>query len=215
MSTSDLSPAQKALLAVRTLKERMRDLQHGPIPIVGVGLRLPGGVDDVDSYRRLLHDGVDAVREVPPDRWDVDAWYDAEGRPGTMITREAGFLDDVATFDAGFFGISPREALEMDPAQRLLLLTAWEALENAGMAPDGLSRSRTGVYVGLGLSDYARRHFLGPDPARMTAYSGTGAFLSVAAGRISYALGLEGPALTVDTACSSSLGAITIRRFIL
>ena len=208
MSTSDLSPSQKALLAVRTLKERIRDFEHGPIAIVGVGLRLPGGVHDLDSYRRLLVEGVDAVGEVPGDRWDVDAWYDAEGAPGKMNTREGGFLDDVATFDAGFFGISPREALEMDPAQRLLLLTAWEALENAGIAPDSLGRSRTGVYVGLGLSDYARRHFLGPDPSRMNAYSGTGAFLSVAAGRVSYALGLEGPALTVDTACSSSLVSI-------
>lgn len=208
MSDDALSPLKKALVAVQKLKSRVHDLSHGPIAIVGAGLRLPGGVVDLESYRALLHGGVDAVREVPSDRWDVDAFYDPSGAPGKMITREAGFLDDVAHFDASFFGISPREALEMDPSQRLLLVTAWEALEHAGIAPDALARSRTGVYVGLGLSDYARRHFLGPDPSRMTAYSGTGAFLSVAAGRISYSLGLEGPAVTVDTACSSSLVSI-------
>jgi len=208
LSTDELSPLKKALLAVQKLKGRLHDLSHGPIAIVGAGLRLPGGVVDLESYRSLLYGGVDAVSEVPPDRWDVDAWYDADGAPGKMITREAGFLDEVARFDAGFFGISPREALEMDPAQRLLLVTAWEALEAAGIAPDSLSRTRTGVYVGLGLSDYGRRHFLGPDPTRLTAYSGTGSFLSVAAGRVSYSLGLQGPAVTVDTACSSSLVSI-------
>jgi len=208
VSTDELSPLKKALVAVQKLKSRVHQLSHGPIAVVGAGLRLPGGVVDLHSYRQLLHGGVDAVSEVPSDRWDLEEWYDADGAPGTMITREAGFLDDVAHFDASFFGISPREALEMDPSQRLLLVTAWEALEHAGIAPDSLSRSRTGVYVGLGLSDYARRHFLGPDATRLTAYSGTGAFLSVAAGRISYSLGLQGPAVTVDTACSSSLVSI-------
>jgi acyl transferase domain-containing protein/aryl carrier-like protein len=179
------------------------------IAIVGAGLRFPGGVRDLASYWELLRSGRDAVVEVPPDRWDVDAWYDPDREaPGKMDVREGGFLEDVATFDAAFFGISPREALELDPAQRLLLMVAWEALESAAIAPDSLESSRSGVYIGLGLSDYGRRHFFGPDPRRMTAYSGTGTFLSVAAGRISYTLGLQGPAMTVDTACSSSLVSV-------
>ena len=168
--------------------------------IVGTGLRLPGGVRDAASYWDLLHGGVDAVTEVPLDRWDPDGVAEAP--------REGGFLDQVAMFDAAFFGISPREALELDPAQRLLLEVAWEALEDAAIAPDALGGTPTGVYVGLGLSDYGRRHFLSADLARLTAYSGTGAFLSVAAGRIAYTLGLNGPAMTVDTACSSSLVSV-------
>ncbi len=204
-----LPPLKKALLAVQRMKARVQQIERAPVAIVGAGCRFPGGVVDLDSYWELLASGRDAIREVPAGRWDVDAWFDADpDAPGKMRVREAGFLDDVATFDASFFGISPREAIEMDPAQRLLLLTAWEALEAAGIAPQRLDRTATGVYIGLGLSDYGRRHFLGPDPRRMTAYSGTGTFLSVAAGRISYSLGLEGPALTVDTACSSSLVSV-------
>ena len=208
-ASGEIPPLKKALAAIQKLKARVHELEGGPIAIVGAGLRLPGGIASLDDYWRLLADGIDAVREVPAERWDVERWSDPDpDAPGKMITREGGFLDDVATFDPDFFGISPREALEMDPAQRLLLEVAWEALEHAGIAPDALERSATGVYVGLGLSDYARRHFLSPDPARMTAYSGTGSFLSVAAGRIAYTLGLTGPAMTVDTACSSSLVSI-------
>ena len=174
--------------------------QAGPIAIVGAGLRFPGGVVDLASYWQLLSSGTDAVRRVPADRWDAARWPE--------VPEHGGFLDDVATFDPDFYRISPREAVELDPAQRLLLDVSWEALENAAIAPDALERSRTGVYVGLGLSDYGRRHFLAADPDRMTPYSGTGSFLSVAAGRISYTLGLEGPAMTVDTACSSSLVSV-------
>ncbi|MFT4625565.1 MAG: acyl transferase domain-containing protein/acyl carrier protein [Myxococcota bacterium] len=207
-----LSPLKKALLAVQGLKTKLAEAEGArrePIAVVGVGLRLPGGATDLASYWQLLRDGVDAISEVPPDRWDVDALYDPDpAAPGKMITRNGGFLGDVSRFDAGFFGISPREAVEMDPAQRLLLEVAWEALENGHLPADGLARSKTGVFVGLGLSDYGRRHFLGDQPEVMTAYSGTGAFLSVAAGRIAYTLGLQGPAVTVDTACSSSLVSI-------
>lgn len=204
-----LSPLQQALIAVREMRARLdaaETASREPIAIIGAGLRLPGGVNDLESYARLLFEGRDGVRPVPADRWDADAWTDADpDAPGRMVAREAGFLDDVAGFDAAFFGISPREALEMDPVQRKLLQVAWEAFEHAGLAPDRLAGSSTGVWVGLGLSDYGRRHFLGPDPKRLTAYSGTGTFLSVASGRIAYTLGLQGPAVTVDTACSSSL----------
>ena len=202
---NDLSPLKKALLAI----ERLKNAKRSPVAIVGVGCRFPGGVTDLDSFWDLLAEGRDAISEVPADRWEVDDYYDADREaPGKMYVREGGFLDDVAGFDASFFGISPREATEMDPAQRLLLEVAWEALEHAGLPASSLERSRTGVYIGLGLSDYGRRHFLSDDASRLTPYSGTGSFLSVAAGRISYFLGLQGPAVTVDTACSSSLVSI-------
>ncbi len=128
----ELSPLKRALLEVRNLKQRLAEAESGrcdPVAILGVGLRLPGGVVDLEGAWELLEGGVDAIREVPPSRWDVDAWYDeTPGALGKTITREGGFLDDVAGFDASFFGIAPKEAIEMDPAQRLLLLTAWEAL---------------------------------------------------------------------------------------
>lgn len=181
-------------------------MSREPIAIVGLGCRLPGGVTGPADLWRLLQDGVDAVREVPPDRWDADRWTSDAPEPGRAITRFGGFLDDVASFDADLFGIAPREALQLDPQQRLLLEAAWEALERAGMAPDR-APPRTGTYVGMGISDYGRRTFLG-DPAKMDAWSGTGTFTSVAAGRIAYALGLRGPALAVHTACSSSLVAL-------
>jgi acyl transferase domain-containing protein/nucleoside-diphosphate-sugar epimerase len=171
----------------------------GAIAIVGAGLRLPGGVDTLAGWWEALAQGRDLVGPVPPDRWDPTRW---DTPPA------GGFLRDPLRFDAAFFGISDREAAELDPAQRLLLEVAWEALEQGGVAPDQLVGSRTGVWVGLGLSDWSRRHFGGPDPARLGPHSGTGSLLSVAAGRIAYALGLQGPALTVDTACSSSLVAL-------
>ncbi|MEO0605096.1 MAG: polyketide synthase, partial [Myxococcota bacterium] len=175
------------------MHDRARDDRS--IAIIGVGLRLPGGIRDLDAFWQALDDGRDLVGPAPADRDDPDLG------PGA-------YLDDVAHFDAAFFGIAPREAEEMDPAQRLLLDTAHEALERAAQPVRALDRSATGVYVGLGLSDYGRRHFLSSDPSRLTPWSGTGAMLSVAAGRISYALGLQGPAMTVDTACSSSLVAV-------
>jgi len=202
---SQLSPLKKALLAIQRLKAERREA----IAVVGVGCRFPGGVVDLSTFWDLLAEGRDAIGEVPADRWEIDDYYDADrDAPGKMYVREGGFLEDVAGFDASFFGISPREATEMDPAQRLLLEVAWEALEHAGIAASSLERTRTGVYVGLGLSDYGRRHFLSEDVDRLTAYSGTGAFLSVAAGRLAYFMGLQGPAVTVDTACSSSLVSI-------
>ncbi|MEN0063201.1 MAG: type I polyketide synthase [Myxococcota bacterium] len=175
-------------------------MQPPPIAIIGAGLRLPGGVVDLQSYWKLLVDGVDAIGEVPEGRWDVHAWPEAPTR--------GGFLQDIDQFDAAFYGISPREAVDMDPAQRLLLDVAWEALESSGTAPDQLANRPVGVYVGVGLSDYGRRHFLSSDSDRITPYAGTGAFLSVAAGRVAYLLGLTGPAMSLDTACSSSLVAL-------
>jgi len=132
-----------------------------PIAIVGLGCRYPGAPDP-DAYWALLRDGRDAVSEVPADRWDVDAFYDADPQvPGKSTTRRGGFLDRVDQFDARFFGIAPREAATLDPQQRLLLEVAWETLEDAGIPPDRLSGSLTGVYVGITTSDYARHLELG------------------------------------------------------
>jgi polyene macrolide polyketide synthase/mycolactone side chain polyketide synthase len=181
-----------------------------PIAVVGMACRFPGGARDPDAFWRCLHEGVDAIGEVPANRWDVDRWYDpAPQKPGKMCTRWGGFLEDIAGFDAAFFGISPREAEEMDPQHRLLLEVAWEALERAGQAPDELAGRKGGVFFGLmNNNDYVALKRLLDDPTRIRAHHSTGMATSVAAGRVAYLLGLTGPALSVDTACSSSLVAV-------
>ena len=177
--------------------------------LVGVGCRLPGGADSPDALWRLLLEGRDAIGEMPADRWDVGAYYDPEPvKPGKIYTSQGGFLRDVDRFDAAFFGISPREAARMDPQQRLLLEVAWEALEQAGIAPLSLRGSRTGAYIGQATYDYAHLQVKSSDPTGFDAYFGTGTAASVASGRLAYTLGLHGPAMTIDTACSSSLVAL-------
>src|SRR3954467_3866529 len=148
-----------------------------PIAVIGLGCRFPGRASDADSYWRLLHGGVDAVAAIPRDRWDVDAFYDPDpDAPGKIYAREGAFVDNVDLFDAQFFGISPREAVSMDPQQRLLLEVTWEALEHAGLAPDKLQGSRTGVFVGIGGSDYSQLQMqAGADT--LDAYFGTGSSL--------------------------------------
>ncbi|WP_319436005.1 type I polyketide synthase [Mycobacterium sp. RTGN5] len=176
--------------------------------IVGYAARFPGAAD-ADQYWDLLQDGRDAVTEVPQDRWDVDEFFDPDpDAPGKIVTRRAGFVDDATGFDAPFFGVSAREANVMDPQHRLLLETAWHAVEHSGTAPTALANTRTGVFVGLATHD-----FLGMASDALTypeieAYLAIGTSSAAAAGRISYRLGLQGPAVTVDTACSSSLVAI-------
>lgn len=176
-----------------------------PIAIVAMACRTPGGVSDPESYWALLDAGGDAVGSFP-DRWDVERLYDPNPESiGKTYAREGGFLKDIDHFDAGFFGVSPREALSMDPQQRLVLEVAWEALERAGICPDALNESATGVYIGSIGSDY------GPSASFLETFDGywsTGQASSVLSGRLSYVLGLQGPAVTVDTACSSSLVAV-------
>ena len=193
------------------LQARLEALERArsePIAIVGMGCRFPGGADTPDAFWRLLRMGTDAVAPVPASRWDVDAYYDQDpDEPGKMSTRFGAFLDDVDVFDAAFFGISRREAESMDPQHRLLLEVCWEALEDAGQAPDRLHGSRTGVFMGLCGSDYFQL-LLGHAPRTLDAYVASGSAHSMAAGRIGYVLGLQGPNFAVDTACSSSLVAV-------
>ena len=206
-----LSPKRLALLAMelQSQLEAMEQSQTEPIAIIGMGCRLPGDASTPEAFWQLLRDGVDAISEVPAGRWDVEAFYDPDPEtPGKMYTQWGGFLQEVATFDAHFFGIAPREVVSMDPQQRLLLEVSWEALESAGQVLDRLAGSKTGVYMGVCTNDYARRHMTSGDPTRIDAYAGTGAALSVAIGRISYLLGLQGPNIAVDTACSSALVAV-------
>jgi myxalamid-type polyketide synthase MxaC len=179
------------------------------IAIIGMGCRFPGGVSTPEELWRLLVEGVDAIREVPGERWDVEAYFDPNpGTPGKMYTRWAGFVDGIDRFDPAFFGISPREAVSMDPQQRMLLEVSWEALERAGVSPDRLTGSLTGVFVGISTSDYAVLQMRAANPNAFDIYAGTGSAVSVAAGRVAYVLGLQGPCMALDTACSSSLTAV-------
>jgi acyl transferase domain-containing protein/SAM-dependent methyltransferase len=207
----DLSPIKRALLEQRRLKakvEAMERERHEPIAIIGLGCRFPGA-DGPEAFWQLLMDGVDAIREVPADRWDIDALYDPNpDAPGRVSSRWGGFLNRVDLFDPDVFGVSPREAETMDPQQRLALEVAWEAIENSAQPFDRLPGSATGVFLGIGTSDYLQLHTKLNDPDRIDAYLATGNSHSVAAGRLSYVLGLHGPSLSVDTACSSSLVAV-------
>ncbi|KVM47426.1 non-ribosomal peptide synthetase [Burkholderia ubonensis] len=180
-----------------------------PIAIVGMSCRFPGAAHDLDAYWQLLNDGVDAISEVPRERWDIDAYYDPDPEaPGRMYCRFGGFLDGVDQFDPAFFRITPREAAAMDPQQRLLLEVSHEALEHAGIPVDSLKGSRTGVFVGITTNDYANLQLRNGGGSGIDGYFFTGNPLNTAAGRISYGLGLQGPSMAIDTACSSSLTAI-------
>ncbi|MET8845329.1 polyketide synthase, partial [Streptomyces rubiginosohelvolus] len=197
-----------ALPAIRALQKRAADLEAQltePIAVVSMACRLPGGIDTTEAFWELLASGGDAVGGLP-DRWRGLDLYDPDPEAvGKSYAREGGFLDNVEDFDAGFFGVSPREAVSMDPQQRLVLEASWEALERAGIRPEELSESRTGVYLGTMSTDYGD---LGRNLDALDGYVSTGKASSVVSGRVAYTLGLQGPAITVDTACSSSLVAL-------
>jgi len=204
---AQLSPLQLAL-AAQQLEAKRPIMAAEPLAIVGLGCRFPGANSPAEFWQ-LLHEGRTAHMEVPPDRWDIDALYDPDPKaPGKMYTRRAAFLDRIDAFDPQFFGISPREARSMDPQQRLLLEVAWEALESANLSPARFTRVPTGVYIGMCTYDYMGLVRDRTDPAAIDLYYSTGGAPSVAAGRVSYTLGLTGPCMTIDTACSSALVAI-------
>jgi acyl transferase domain-containing protein/acyl carrier protein len=209
--TKSLSPTKRALLALKEMQAKLEKSERAktePIAIIGLGCRFPGGSNDPEAFWQMLRNGVDAITEVPLDRWDINAYYDSNSddpAKGKMYVRNGGFLDRVDQFDPLFFGIAPREAVNMDPQQRLLLEVSWEALEHAGQPPDQLIGSQTGVFIGIMNLDYFQ---MATAPNLVDAHTATGNAFSVTSGRLSYILGLQGPSVAVDTACSSSLVAV-------
>ena len=205
-STESLTPLQNAVYLLKQAQAKLAAYERArsePIAVVGMGCRFPRA-DNPSAFWSLLSEGIDAIREVPGERWSLDEYYDPDvAAPGKMHTRWGGFLDRVDEFDADFFGISPREAVRVDPQHRLLLEVAWEALENAGIPPSSLAESRTGVYVGVIGNDYALLQ--SRDLTDMDVFSGTGVSHAVLANRLSYVFNLHGPSIALDTACSSSL----------
>src|SRR4051812_41875421 len=179
------------------------------IAIIGIGCRFPGGINHPDALWKLLAEGREAVTDVPPDRWNVERFYDAEpGIAGKSIARRGGFVDGIAQFDPQFFGISPREAPYVDPQHRLILETAWEAIEDAGLVLDFERGTDIGVFVGISHNDYQVIQGTPSDSQGISAHSATGSAHSIAANRISYCLNLRGPSVAMDTACSSALTAV-------
>ena len=181
-------------------------MESEPIAITGIACRFPGA-KGTDEFWQFLREGRDGITEIPPDRWDKERFYDSDAAtPGRMNTKCGGFLEHVGEFDSHAFGISPREAERMDPQQRILMETTWEALENSGMSTEALAGSQTGVFIAISGSDYSRFQY--SDPQFMDAYATTGNAISIAANRLSYFFDLHGPSIALDTACSSSLVAL-------
>ncbi|MCC5600905.1 type I polyketide synthase [Nostoc favosum] len=180
------------------------------IAIIGMGCRLPSGVNSTEEFWSLLCEGTDAITEVPKERWDIEHYYDPDGnQAGKIFSQHGGFLSQVDQFDAQFFRIAPREANNMDPQQRILMEVSWEALENAGLNPEALAGSQTGVFVAICNHDYGYAQVRQEEGDKnCNAYFATGTSASVASGRVSYFFGFTGPAISVDTACSSSLVAL-------
>ncbi|NEO38509.1 MAG: SDR family NAD(P)-dependent oxidoreductase [Moorea sp. SIOASIH] len=196
-----------ALKQAETKLEMMERSRSEAIAIIGIGCRFPGNANTPESFWELLSNGKDSVREIPLERWDIDSYYDPNpDTPGKMYIRHAALVDQVDRFDPQFFGISGREAHSLDPQQRFILEVTWEALERAGINPQQLKNTQTGVFLGIGQNDYAN---LGLSQVEnISPYDATGNGFCFAAGRLSYFLGLQGPSIAIDTACSSSLVAI-------
>ena len=198
-----------ALVAIRKLKSDLkeeRSRNREPLAIIGMSMRFPGGVRNAEDYWQLLSHGVDAITDIPSDRFNVEELFDAElSTSGKINVRQGGFIDQVDQFDSSFFDITPVEIESMDPQQRILLELAHEAFENAGLNVQELVGSNTGVYVGIGSNDYQVRHFHSGDYNLVNPYSYTGSAGCAIAGRLSYMMGLQGPGMSIDTACSASI----------
>ncbi|NES40468.1 type I polyketide synthase [Moorena sp. SIO2C4] len=205
-----LSLSKQMFLALKQAEaklEMMELAKSEPIAIIGIGCRFPGNANTPESFWQLLANGEDGVREIPPERWNPDYFYHPDpDTPGKMYIRHASLVDQVDQFEPEFFGISPREAHSLDPQQRFLLEVTWEALERAGINPQQLENTHTGVFLGMGQNDYADLGF--NQLENISPYDATGNGFCFAAGRLSYFLGLQGPSLAIDTACSASLVAI-------
>lgn len=205
-----VSPLQKAALALRAAERKIKKLEQAqsePIAVVGMACRFPGS-PSVEAYRSLLQNGIDAVSEVPSERWSLEELFDPNpSAAGKINTRFGGFIENVDQFDASFFGIAPLEARLMDPQQRLGLELVWHALEDSGLRPSDLRGSKTGVFVGVTQNDYGVEQLSG-NREEIRAFSGTGNGFCFTAGRIAFQFGFKGPVSAVDTACSSSLVAL-------
>ncbi|WP_038296370.1 hybrid non-ribosomal peptide synthetase/type I polyketide synthase [[Scytonema hofmanni] UTEX B 1581] len=211
-NVQNLSSLQRSVLLIEKLEAKIKRLESArtePIAIIGMSCRFPGGADNPQQFWKILHSGIDAVTEVPANRWNIADYYDENPHtPGKFYTKSGGFLSDVDQFDPLFFGISAREAVNIDPQHRLLLEVTWEALENAGCIPQRNQGSPTGVFVGITLNDYGSIAKQTRSDVSQEAYGVTGSPSYAAAGRISYTFGFTGPCMAIDTACSSSLVAI-------
>ena len=202
---------ERLALFARRLHERLEEEEsrrREPIAIIGLGCRFPGA-NDPSMFWKLLESNSDAITEVPTERWNKAIYYNPDPDvSGTTYCWHGGFLEGIELFDPGFFGISPRESKRMDPQQKLLLEVIWETLEFSGLPPRSLSETLTGVFVGISTNDFLQIGCRNAPIDSMDAYFGTGSAASIAAGRISYVLGLQGPNYPIDTACSSSLVAV-------
>ncbi len=202
-----LSALKLALMARQVRQQAQAVLRADPVAIVGLACRVPGGGDTPEAFWRLLCDGIDAVGDIPGDRWDGSDWFDADPSAiGKTVTCKGAFLDRIDGFDAEYFGVLPREAARMDPQQRLFLEVAIEALDDAGLSRERLKGTRTGVYVASYHNDYAQLQY--GDAEEIDPRTLTGTLHSVLTGRLSHLLDLRGPSISIDTACSSSLVAI-------
>lgn len=211
MTENNLSAVKQALLALQAAQKKIDSLEKQksePIAIIGMACRFPGNIHSPDDFWNLLVSGKETIAEIPDSRWNSQDYYSSNyDEAGKIITRQGSFFTNVQESDPAFFDISPKEAKSMDPQQHMLLEVCWESLEHANIVPQSLSGTKTGVFIGICNQDYSHLS-MARDKKSIDSYMTTGMAHSVASGRLSYTLGLEGPCIAIDTACSSSLVAV-------